>query len=431
MIDNRAEDRVQILFDEKPTKDQIQELKKRGWRWSPTNSAWQRFRNSGSVQNAREMFPEVTKTPEIKEQGESNAWIYDVIGAKYGVKPFAQEKIDIQEVYIEAVKLAPEGWTVRVEDPTEANYLINVSAYADLATKEIVISSTEARKSTAAHEVVHASLSELPEDKRKILIDTARKQWQDASNPELSDEQAEEFLAEEFKYYIESQKWKTKTLFGRLKEFLSKLWNTIKGVFGKDNKIKTFYEDIMNGRIKRLETRVGRKFQSITDKELYDEIDAENFGYKLPPKLGLAYQKYEKEKTPSKVLTSFVEWGRRSFTPLDTAIGNISEKLRERMARFEYGVMNSEIVQQARPVMIQLSEKIKDKRETDDYRILDIALKNGDAEVVNFYAEKLGISDDLVEVRRILDKIHEEASKLGIDIKYLENYFPRTVNDSV
>lgn len=101
------------------------------------------------------------------------------------------------------------------------------------------------------------------------------------------------------------------------------------------------------------------------------------------------------------------------------------------MARFEYGVMNSEIVQQARPVMIQLSEKIKDKRETDDYRILDIALKNGDAEVVNFYADKLGISDDLVEVRKILDRIHKEASNLGIDIKYLENYFPRTVNDSV
>lgn len=256
MIDNRAEDRVQILFDEKPTKDQIQELKKRGWRWSPTNSAWQRFRNSGSVQNAREMFPEVVKTPEIKEQGDSNAWIYDVIGAKYGVKPFAQEKIDIQEVYIEAVNLAPEGWTVRIEDPTEANYLTNVSAYADLATKEIVISSTEARKSTAAHEVVHASLSELPEDKRKILIDTARKQWQDASNPELSDEQAEEFLAEEFKYYIESKKWKTKTLFGRLKEWLSRVWNRIKGTFGKDDKIKTFYEDIMNGRIKRFESRV-------------------------------------------------------------------------------------------------------------------------------------------------------------------------------
>lgn len=274
------------------------------------------------------------------------------------------------------MRLAPAGWNVRIEDPTAENYLENVVAYADLATKEIVISSTEARKSTAAHEAVHASLSELPEAQRKIIVDTARKQWEEETQRKLTDEQAEEFLAEELKYYIEEKKWKTKTLFGRIKVFLSKLWNTIKGVFGKDNKVKTFYEDILSGKTKRLETRVGKKFQSIQDKDKYDEIDAENFGYKLPPKLGLAYQKYEKEKTPSKVLTSFVEWGRRAFTPLDTAIGNISEKLRERMERFEYGVMNSEIVQKARPVMIQLSEKIKDKRETDDYRILDIALKN-------------------------------------------------------
>lgn len=55
---------------------------------------------------------------------------------------------------------------------------------------------------------------------------------------------------------MESQKWKTKTLFGRLKEFLSKIWNTIKGVFGKDNKVKTFYEDILAGKIVQTETRV-------------------------------------------------------------------------------------------------------------------------------------------------------------------------------
>lgn len=154
------------------------------------------------------------------------------------------------------MRLAPAGWNVRVEDPTADNYLENVVAYADLATKEIVISSTEARKSTAAHEVVHASLSELPEAQRKIIIETARKQWETETQRKLTDEQAEEFLAEEFKYYMESQKWKTKTLFGRLKEFLSKLWNTIKGVFGKDNKVKTFYEDILAGKIVQAETRV-------------------------------------------------------------------------------------------------------------------------------------------------------------------------------
>lgn len=208
---------------------------------------------------------------------QSDAWIYDIIGEKYGVKPFAQEKVDLKDVYLEAVQLAPEGWTVKIEYPTAENYLENVVAYADLATEEIVISSTEARKSTAAHEAVHASLSELPEAQRKIIVDTARKQWEVETKKQLTDEQAEEFLAEEFKYYIENQKYKTKTIYGRLKEFLSKLWNTIKGVFGKDNKVKTFYEDILSGKIKRLETRVGKKFQSIQDKEKYDEIDAEQF----------------------------------------------------------------------------------------------------------------------------------------------------------
>lgn len=340
----------------------------------------------------------------------SDSWIYDLVGEKYGVKAFAKEKIDLQDAYIEAVRLAPAGWNVRVEDPTADNYLENVVAYADLATKEIVISSTEARKSTAAHEVVHASLSELPEAQRKIIIETARKQWETETQRKLTDEQAEEFLAEEFKYYIESQKWKTKTLFGRIKEFLSKLWNTIKGVFGKDNKIKTFYEDILAGKIVNAGTRVGKKFQSISDKEKYDEIDAENFGYKMPPKLGLAYQKYEKEKIPSKEYTSFMEFGRRTFTPLDTTIGNISLKLKQRIAKFEYGVLNSAIMQEATPVMQRLFEKIKDKKNSDEYRILDIALKNGDAEVVNFYAEKLDIVEELKATRKVLDAIYREAS---------------------
>ena len=145
-------------------------------------------------------------------QEKDNTWIYDIIGAKYKVKPFAQEKIDIKDVYIEAVNLAPEGWKVRIEDPTEENYLENVSAYADLATKEIVISSTEARKSTAAHETVHAALSELPDNKRKEILNASKRQWEEYTGRKLSEEQSEEFLAEEFKYYIENEKYKTKTL---------------------------------------------------------------------------------------------------------------------------------------------------------------------------------------------------------------------------
>ena len=56
VIDNKAQDRVQILFDEKPSREMIMKLKARGWRWSPTNSAWQRFRNSDSVRIAKDIF---------------------------------------------------------------------------------------------------------------------------------------------------------------------------------------------------------------------------------------------------------------------------------------------------------------------------------------------------------------------------------------
>lgn len=130
-------------------------------------------------------------------------------------------------------------------------------------------------------------------------------------------------------------------------------------------------------------------------------------------------------------MTSLKEFGRRTFTPLDTTIGNISLKLKQRLAKFEYGVMNGPIVQEARPVMQRLFDKIKDKKQTDEYRILDIALKNGDAEVVNHYAELLGIVEELKESRKILDAIYREAADVGIDMKYLEDYFPRTVNDSI
>jgi len=39
---NHEADRLQIIFDEKPQPEKIAELKKCGFKWSPTNTAWQR-----------------------------------------------------------------------------------------------------------------------------------------------------------------------------------------------------------------------------------------------------------------------------------------------------------------------------------------------------------------------------------------------------
>jgi hypothetical protein len=48
-IENHAENRLQILFDAKPSPERIAKLKKSGWRWSPRFGAWQRQ----LTQNAR------------------------------------------------------------------------------------------------------------------------------------------------------------------------------------------------------------------------------------------------------------------------------------------------------------------------------------------------------------------------------------------
>jgi hypothetical protein len=42
IVTNYQQDRVQIIFPGKPASDVIQKLKRNAWRWSPSNTAWQR-----------------------------------------------------------------------------------------------------------------------------------------------------------------------------------------------------------------------------------------------------------------------------------------------------------------------------------------------------------------------------------------------------
>ena len=42
IVKNFADDRLQIIYDGKPDRDTISKLKSNGFRWSPSNMAWQR-----------------------------------------------------------------------------------------------------------------------------------------------------------------------------------------------------------------------------------------------------------------------------------------------------------------------------------------------------------------------------------------------------
>ncbi|MDR0819288.1 MAG: DUF3560 domain-containing protein [Oscillospiraceae bacterium] len=49
VVMNVGENRVQILFDEKPTAELRSELKSKGFRWAPSQNAWQRQLNSNGI----------------------------------------------------------------------------------------------------------------------------------------------------------------------------------------------------------------------------------------------------------------------------------------------------------------------------------------------------------------------------------------------
>lgn len=57
VVKNFTEDRLQILFDEKPDRATIDKLKKNGFRWSPSNMAWQRFLNTNSYYACAAVVP--------------------------------------------------------------------------------------------------------------------------------------------------------------------------------------------------------------------------------------------------------------------------------------------------------------------------------------------------------------------------------------
>lgn len=54
VVQNWKEDRIQFYFDPKPNRDKIDMLKKKAFKWSPTNVAWQRQNTNDVLQTVKE-----------------------------------------------------------------------------------------------------------------------------------------------------------------------------------------------------------------------------------------------------------------------------------------------------------------------------------------------------------------------------------------
>lgn len=66
-------------------------------------------------------------------------------------------------------------------------------------------------------------------------------------------------------------------------------------------------------------------------------------------------------------------------------------------------------------------------KQLNAYNLLSFALNNRDSYTVNKVVKMLGIEKEFSEVRNLLEEIYEETISVGLEVGYLESYFPRMV----
>ena len=69
------------------------------------------------------------------------------------------------------------------------------------------------------------------------------------------------------------------------------------------------------------------------------------------------------------------------------------------------------------------------KMQENDMMELSLALLNADTNHAKKVLAKYDIAGEFEKVRGVLDNIHKEATEVGIDVAYLDEYFPRTIKN--
>lgn len=117
----------------------------------------------------------------------------------------------------------------------------------------------------------------------------------------------------------------------------------------------------------------------------------------------------------------------KTLAPISTRLENIDPSLKYAMRKFEYDLMQS--LQKDKNKITPYLKKIKGISK-DDFADLDLALKNGDIEKINEINKKNKIEKEFIEIRTVLNDLYNRANKVGFDIGYKKDYWPRVIKDT-
>lgn len=115
------------------------------------------------------------------------------------------------------------------------------------------------------------------------------------------------------------------------------------------------------------------------------------------------------------------------ITPISTRLESISPRIKHAVRKFELdsALTENKYAETVKPFIENLS-----KMPEADYAKYDLALKNGNVEVINSLNSKYNLSNEYSKIRTLLEEIREKALNVGFNVGYVQDYFPRKVINS-
>ena len=239
----------------------------------------------------------------------------------------------------------------------------------------------------------------------------------------------EELFARGFEKYIKEGKAPNKTLKQAFRNFYNWLKKIYVDMLSLDIKLspnmRNLYADILGGT--SIDTFLDSEIDEFIDKRTQAEED------KSKQVQGIIEQAKQNDVStmPDKIRKAWREsdWGdiwKKIAIPLSTRAKRISPRLRTKIRQFEFDVMDTKqnYYREAESML-----KKWDNFSKEDKIAFDLALKNSTTDIRDEILKKYNATEDFAKVQKVLEDIYEQALDAGLEVGYLEDYFPRKVID--
>lgn len=274
--------------------------------------------------------------------------------------------------------------------------------------------------STILHELGHLFLRDMravaKESKRPMVKRDYEviKKWLGAEGSTFTEAQEEKF-ARGFEAWLREGKAPQEELSGifeRFKEWLTAIYRSVRDLNVEiTDDVRQVFERMLGGDFSRTEAEIQARDEQRLERD-YEKVATAPAGSTLPRDTG-------------KVFRDVGDLANDAFTPVSTRLGAIDVKLKHAVRQFMFrtGLYSH----QDRVAVKGFVEAVGDKFTPPDYRVFDLALKNRDTVKAEELVKKYGIEKEWAAVREVLDDLYNQALDVGLDMGYVQDYFPRQV----